>query len=231
MNRKLKISLLAATAAASLSLSGGVANAAFVDSVGDSFGVNWSFDPDNGGPLGALTAQATFTVLSYTDSTVGLGISITNTTTLAGSGYTNANVLSFGFYVSPSIDASLTTAGTFFDGLENDVNFPGGFNSIDVCLFAANNCQGGDINDGLTPNSADAMEILLTALNPGSLANGIELTTFPIKFQTSEGSFEFPGTEGPPPDPGGGPIPEPATLSLLGLGLLGLGLATRRRRQ
>lgn len=221
-----RASLLATTAAVGIALLAGGANAALVDSVGDTFDVNWSFDPDGGGPLGALTAEATFTVLSYSNNAAEFDISITNTTNLAG-GYVNANVLSFGFYASPSIDGAFSPGGegALFDGLENDVNFPGGFNSIDICLFAANNCQGGNINDGLTPTSSDSMQILLTALNPGSLNNGLELTAFPIKFQTSEGSFEFAGDDTPTTS-----IPEPAALSLFGAGLMGLGLLARRRR-
>ncbi len=225
-----RATLLAGTAVVGIALLAGSANAAFVDSVGDTFDVNWSFDPDAGGSLGPLTAEATFTVLSFSNDAAELGISISNTTNLAG-GYANANVVSFGFYASPSIDGVFSAGGegVLFDGLENDVNFPGGFNSIDVCLYAANNCQGGNINDGLTPTSSDSMQILLTALNPGSLNNGLTLTVFPIKFQTSEGSFEFAGdTNG---NGNGTQIPEPAVLSLLGAGLLGLGLLTRRRRR
>lgn len=220
-------SLLFAATALSLGLTAGAANAAFVDSVGDTFTIDWLFDP--AGAPGPLTAEATFTVTSFSSDAVGLQISITNTTDLVGGGYTNANVLSFGFYASPSIDGSLTTAGAIFDGLDQDLNFPGGFNSIDICLFAAQNCQGGNINFGLTPGSSDTVEILLTALDPGALHSGLTLSAFPIKFQTSEDSYEFSGTERPPgEDPPS--VPEPATLSLLGLGLLGLGLAGRRRR-
>jgi hypothetical protein len=221
-------SLLFAAPALSLGLAAGAANAAFVDSVGDSFTIDWLFDPNGGADPGPLTAEATFTVTSFSSNAVGLQISITNTTDLVGGGYDNANILSFGFYASPSIDGALTTAGTIFDGLDQDINFPGGFNSIDICLFAAQNCQGGNINLGLTPGSSDTVEVLLTALDPGALHSGLTLTAFPIKFQTSEGSFEFSGTEGPPENPPS--VPEPATLSLLGLGLLGLGLAGRRRR-
>jgi len=189
--------------------------------VGDSFDISWNVgDP-------ALGAEATFLVSSFSASEVVLDITIAHTTNLADSGLANAAVLSMGFGVTPSVVATLVASGEVFDAVGSGngplQTFPGGFFLIDVCVFAAG-CSGGNINAGLAAGESDSFQI---ALSPRhfDFSHGLVLASFPIKFQTSAGSFEPPGSVGPP-------IPEPTSVLLYAGGVLvvAAGAGLRRRR-
>lgn len=182
--------------------------------VGSSFSVDWNV------AVGAdqLGATATYQVVSLSASQLTLGISITNTTLLSPT-LTNADILSMGFGISPNATASFVTAGGVFDGIGAgsgpNQTFPGGFKGVDVCVFGQG-CSGGAVAQGLHAGATDAFTLTIA----GDFAGGtLDLLYFPVKFQTSRGSYE----------PGGALIPEPSAALLFGIGLLLARVPLRRR--
>jgi hypothetical protein len=184
---------------------------------GDAFDVYWSVDDP------ALSAMASFTVSSYSVDAIVLDITLEHTTDLADSDLSNAAILSMGFGVDPDVVATLTNTGSVFDlvaeGSGAQQSFPGGFKQVDVCIFAAG-CSGGSINSGLAAGEMDTFQITLTPVSTDFRA-GVTLAFFPIKFQSSAGSFEPPGEFTPP-------IPEPTSMALYAVGLVVAGAGGRR---
>jgi len=191
-----------------------------------------------------LSAYADIEVTSWSDTELGLRFDPIKNTTVLQTGTENANILSIGLDFGPATKITKATLnmGEVFDGLTLDVNFPGGFNSTEVCVHAAKNCQGGDIKEGLDPGAEDTFSLLLTraAAPSGQLRNAEvpawDLLEAPVKFQTSMGSFEFsfdvcalnPANCTP-----SNRVPEPDSLSLVGALALSFGMTVllRRRRR
>jgi hypothetical protein len=205
--------------------------------VGSSFNVDWLLTGSTPNPL---QATSTWTVDSFDQNDLVLSISLTNNT-VTDSTFDKAAILSFGFGVTPDVTAAFATGGqgavfgNVGQGQGKPQNFPGGFKGIDVCIFSANNCAGGDVKKGLQghPSSAsansDSIKIDLKG-NFGSTVTLATLSDFPLKFQTTNGSFELAGT----PTPSGSSVPsvpEPGILFLFGTGLLSLGFIGHRRRK
>ena len=201
---------------ASLLLLANQASAIPISSAGDTFNVDWFVDLDNATTTSDLTATSTWTVSSYTSSTIVLDITIANTTILQTGILDEAAIVSFGFGIDPNATAALSIAGTTFDMVAEPTNqiFPGGFKSIDICLFA-DGCSGGPVTNGLQAGTSDSLQVTLTALT--AFGPSTDLLFFPAKFQTTLGSFEPGGT-----------VPEPSMVGLLAIGLLGV-VFTRRR--
>jgi hypothetical protein len=197
--------------------------------VGSSFNVDWLL---SGSTPNDLKATSTWKVDSFNQNDLVLSISITNDT-IIDSTFNVASLLSFGFGVTPNVTAAFATGGqgAVFDGISKgngpQQTFPGGFKGIDVCIFAANGCAGGAQFDGLlghlasAPANSDSIKIDLKG-NFGSPVTLATLADFPLKFQTSNGSFELAGTPSVPS------VPEPGMLFLFGTGLLSLGFIGHR---
>ena len=177
-----------------------------------------------------LSAEAFFTITDFDANGLSLDVTINNTT-IVDPGII-ASILSFGFGAEPDVSASLTDAGTIFDsvGAGANENFPGGFKQIDVCIFAANGCSGGNVKDGLAAGGSDSFSLALFP-SSGDFRNGdgiaqLTLLSFPMKFQGTFGSFEFVSFPDTP-----NLIPVPPSLALFGLGLLGVAWRRRRTRR
>jgi hypothetical protein len=192
--------------------------------VNSSFRIDWNYASNtaSGGRLTApLSSVGIFTIDSFSSSDLVMTATIDNTTTLT-SGLTQSYLMSIGIATNPVVSATLTTPGTTFTQVESAGNFPGGFSSIDVCLYSANNCSGGKIQDGLAAGSTDSFTVALAG-NFGS-SPSVTLSDFAVKFQTNEGSYEF--------GDGGSFLsetPEPPTALLFATALLvAVGLVRRR---
>lgn len=225
---------------AALTLSG-AAPAAPIQSIG--VGGSGSFVLYFDSPSPNLSAFANVDIYSATSTQLVLRFAITNDTIVSEAGpVSQAALMSIGLDFDPNpTGASLSVSGAIFDGLTTSVDtFPNGF-TIDVCAFAANNCQGGDIKDGLlvqdlvgTDNdiASPAGDTFRLALTRSASTAAWNLNTAAVKFQTNMGSYEFAGctTENQcarPPTR----IPEPGSLALVGcVGLASALTAWRRRR-
>ena len=188
--------------------------------VGQIYAIDW-LDPTSSTGLSTnLSATGDFTVKSMTSSELLLNVTLDNTT----SSSFQAAILSLGMTTSPSATGKYVGTSTVFTGISDPGNFPGGFKNINICLYAGgNNCNGGSINNGLQSGSSTSFEMALTTSSGNLLSSGIDLSQFPIKFQTQNGSFEFGGSSL-------SSTPEPSSLVLAGSGLLMLLLLSRGTR-
>lgn len=205
-----------------LSVLGTQAQAIQITSSGQHFTVDWSLS------LGSntLSAMSDWTVMSFSATQMVLDISITNSTLLTGT-LTNADITSFGFGVDPNARSRLLVPGKVFDGAGTgngpQQTFPGSYRGIDVCLFSSG-CSGGSVKHALHAGAGDSLQILLT----GNFSSGtVNLLYFPIKFQTSRGSYEPAGCVNCPRVQ----VPEPPVAVLLGAGLLLIAVADASRRR
>jgi hypothetical protein len=173
----------------------------------------------------ALSASAILKVLNLTNNLLSLEITLFNNTTLpANNPNYRADIVSFGFGVTPNATGvTLAQSGNVFNQAEvqsKNQNFPGGFKDIDVCVYAGQNCSGGG-NAGLDAGASDTLRLNIA----GNFGNtpSVTLSDLALKFQTDNGSFEPAG------------VPEPLTIlgssMALGFGTLLKRETAKRRKQ
>ena len=205
-------------AAAALSFAT-AANAVPVDSVGDTFTVNFDGNVATTSVAG-LTASATFLVTEF-DAAAGrvvLQISLTNTS--SPSLWQSSRVSAVGFDVDGGL-AGASASGLFQSAVTGG-HFPNQFGPIDVCAIDnSNNCTGGR-NGGLSLGQSGVVTMTLTFSGPIS---SLDLANFGVRYQ-SLNSSQLEISEGS--GTGHGAVPEPRTLALLGAA--GLALFGRKRR-
>lgn len=191
-----------------------------VNSLGDSFSLSWYKDISgiNGAPTGTqLSANATFTVASFSSSLVEFSVSMTNT---SSNNPEAGRVNSFGFNTTPNLIGGYITGGTVFDGISISAtgqSFPGGF-KVEACAYASNNCSGGAYGDLLKVGQTDNFTFGL--MSNGLFTNGLTIEgAVPIKFQGTYGSFEVGCCNGN--------LPIPSSMAVMGAGMLAWGAARR----
>lgn len=170
--------------------------------------LTWLVPAGTGTLPGDLSATANVTVVDFQTNYFDLLFDFKNTSANAF----KASVVSFGLGVDPDATGVSISSGTIFDSATLlNKTFPGGFKGIDICAFGANNCQGGNVNQGLLNGQSDTFSLRIE----GNFADGVTLTSYPVKFQTDYGSYEAAG------------VPEPITI--IGSGLaLGFGALLKR---
>jgi|SwirhisoilCB2_FD_contig_31_2646850_length_855_multi_28_in_0_out_0_1 hypothetical protein len=185
-------------------------------------------------PAVDLTATLSLTLVSLNSTTAVLQVTLTNTTQEITNG--QPSILSVGFATDPNATAiSGATTGFVGDGTTDADVFEGyGISSIpslslvELCAYAAQNCAGGNVNQGLLTGQTDIFQITLT----GTWGSSINFTDFGIKFQGAPSSFEFYGDgDGSTNNDGDGSQsgPEPASLLLFGTALSAAAARMRRK--
>lgn len=182
------------------------------DDIGKTFSTYWIL---KGVTTEPLKAKAYFKVTDLTSSNLSLDTVLFNRTDDSF----QAAITSLGIGVSPNAtQVSFNPKSDIFKHAYVETgkqNFPGGYKDIDLCITTfktgnTSNCPGGNINSGLQAGDRDIFGLNIA----GKYGNNptVTLQTLPIKFQTSEGSYELLASK--PRE-----VPTPAaTLGLLAFG-------------
>jgi hypothetical protein len=154
-------------------------------------------------------------------TSITFNVHFSNTTVLSGA-TTEAGITTFGFGTNPNATTVTFTdnpdgAFAFAEVQTGQQNFPGGFKDIDVCVYSQG-CSGGSQGSALAAGAFDDFTLVVN-FNPSS--SSVAFEPFPIKFQTTQGSFEFGGGASPTDDTDGASptdtVPEPSGLLLWAL--------------
>lgn len=227
--------------AAALTLSGPAVSAPIYSIGIGSLGTRFALYFDTASP--GLSAFANVSVYNATATQLVLNFALTNDTAVSEAGpLTQASLMSLGldFDLNPT-GANLSVSGSIFDGITTSIsNFPGDY-TVDVCVFAANNCQGGHIKDGLLVQDlvgtdkdilSPAGDTYRLILSRSSSTNAWNLNTAAVKFQTDLGSFEFAGcTTENQCTTSTTRLPEPGSLALVAGVAIAFALTGWRRRR
>lgn len=182
--------------------------------VGKRFSIYWIL---KGATTQPLKAKAYFKVTDLTSSNLSLDTVLLNRTDESF----QAAITSLGIGVSPNATkVSFNPIGDIFKYGYVETgkqNFPGGYKNIDLCITTSKssnttNCPGGNIKNGLQAGDRDNFGLNIAG-NFGSNPY-VTLDTLPVKFQTSQGSFELVASK--PRE-----VPTPAaTLGILAFGAM-----------
>lgn len=191
--------------------------------VGKTFSTYWIL---KGATTQPLKAKAYFKVNDLSSSNLSLDTVLFNRTDDSF----QAAITSLGLGVSPNAtNVTFNPRGDVFKYAYVETgkqNFPGGYKDIDVCVstfkpHSTTNCPGGNIKSGLQAGERDIFGLNIA----GNYGNkpAVTLQTLPIKFQTSEGSYELLASK--PRE-----VPTPAaTLGLIAFGAVSA-LSTLKRK-
>lgn len=177
-----------------------------------------------GVPLGGLSAQIDFTLLSVSGNAWTFQYDVDNT---SGAPVTASRVSVFGFQVTPNVDTS-TSTGLFDIAVVGNNNIPGLPFNAEACYKGgggAGNCAGGG-GDGVAMGDPNAIGTF--TLNFGGPTGSVTLENFFVRYQ----SIDAPGIQGGSGVGTGTVVPEPATwaMMIVGFGLAGTMIRTARRR-
>jgi hypothetical protein len=222
--------LLALLAATLLSFAANAATVATVDSVGDTFTINFNGIVDNPAPtvMPGLSASAKFTVTSWSTvsgaTTVKFDILVTNTSN--SSIWQSAVVTAIGFDTDPNATSGSSTGvfGKFVTG----GSFPTGAGfSVEYCASGnRNNCNG----PGNTPLNVGQSGIASVTMTFAGNISDLDFSNFGIRWQAlSSQQLGLRGRSGIGIETSTPPIPEPASMAVFGLGALLVGATLRRR--
>lgn len=171
--------------------------------------ITWLVPSGTGQLTQDLSAQTTITVVDLQANFIELSFNILNTTQSTLQDF-NAAVVSLGLGIDQNVsNVSLVDAGETFDStkvLASNQTFTEGFKGIDICAFSSTNCSGGDIKDGLQIGESDTFTLKISNTT-GSFSSGVTIASYPVKFQSSQGSYTTAG------------VPEPITIIGSGLAL------------
>ncbi len=159
--------------------------------IGKRFSTYWIL---KGATTQPLKAKAYFKVTDLTSSNLSLDTVLFNRTDDSF----QAAITSLGLGVSPNAKkVSFNPKGDIFKYAYVETgkqHFPGGYTDIDVCITTTktgsdSNCAGGNIKSGLQAGDRDIFGLNIA----GKYGNNptVTLQTLPIKFQTSQGSYEL----------------------------------------
>lgn len=189
----------------------------------------------------ALTAEAKILITDFSfdsqnnQTTLKLDITLKNTIASPDT----ARIISFGMVLDPNAtSASIQSLTGPFDGIDNGA-LPA-FNAVNQCAFGGSNCQGGGNQSNSIVAETDA-NFVITFLYNGDETGGVNISQFPIKWQSAFGDCSYETSPNSYGDEtfasyetasgsgcGGNNVPEPGSTLLL-FGGLGLMLAGYRR--